>query len=140
MILVDSCGWLEAIKGAGLAASHAPAFAQPDEVLVPTICVLEVARVMCRERGEQAAADTIGVMTLGTVVALDVALAAAAASLGERTGQRCGPTTSTSAASPAYASSRRRPAEDQRRQRPQLGRQCSPRRTFVHLACPGPAA
>ena len=59
MILVDSCGWLEAIKGAGLAASYAPALAQPDEVLVPTVCVLEVARVMCRERGEQAAAERV---------------------------------------------------------------------------------
>ena len=53
MILVDSCGWLEAIKGAGLAASYAPALAQPDEVLVPTVCVLEVERVMCRERGDK---------------------------------------------------------------------------------------
>jgi hypothetical protein len=53
VILVDSCGWLEAIKGAGLAALYAPALARPDEVLVPTVCVLEVARVMCRQRGER---------------------------------------------------------------------------------------
>ena len=59
MILVDSCGWLEAIKGAGLAASYAPALAEPDEALAPTVCVLEVARVMCRERGEQAAAGGV---------------------------------------------------------------------------------
>ena len=84
MILVDSCGWLEAIKGTGLAASYAPALAQPDEVLVHTVCVLEVARVMCRERGEQAAADSIAVMTLGTVVPLDITLAVSAAFLGER--------------------------------------------------------
>ncbi len=89
MILVDSCGWLEAIEGAGLAASYAPALAQPDEVLVPTVCLLEVARVMCRERGEQAAADAIAAMTLGTVVPLDVTLAAAAALLGERTALPC---------------------------------------------------
>ena len=89
MILVDSCGWLEAIKGDGLAAAYAPAFAEPDEVLVPTVCVLEVARVLCRERGEQAAADTVAVMTLGTVVPLDVTLAAAAAFLGGRTALPC---------------------------------------------------
>jgi len=89
VILVDSCGWLEAIKGAGLAASYAPALSAPDEVLVPTVCLLEVARVMCRERGEEAAADAIAVMTLGTVVPLDVGLAAAAAFLGERTALPC---------------------------------------------------
>jgi len=84
VILVDSCGWLDAIKGAGLAASYAPALDRPDEILVPTVCLLEVARVMCRERGEQAAAESIAVMMLGTVVPLDAALAAAAAFLGER--------------------------------------------------------
>jgi predicted nucleic acid-binding protein len=89
VILVDSCGWLEAIKGADLAASYAPALADPDEVLVPTVCVLEVARVMCRERGEQAAADSIAAMTLGRVVPLDVSLAAAAAFLGESTALPC---------------------------------------------------
>ena len=85
MILVDSCGWLEAIKGDGLAAAYAPALAEPDEVLVPTVCVLEVARVMRRERGEQAAAGAVSAMTLGTVAPLDVALAAAAAFPGART-------------------------------------------------------
>ena len=89
MILVDSCGWLEAIKGAGLAASYAPALADPDDVLVPTACVLEVARVMFRERGEQAAADSIAAMTLGRVVPLDVSLAAAAAFLGESMALPC---------------------------------------------------
>ena len=89
MILIDSCGWLEVIKGAGLAASYAPALAQPDEVLVPTVCVLEVARVMCREHGEQAAADCIAAMSLGTVVPLDISLAAAAAFLVERTALPC---------------------------------------------------
>ena len=89
MIVVDSSGWLEAIKGAGLAASYAPAFAAPGEVLVPTACILEVARVMCRERGEQAAADSIAVMTPGTVVPLDATLAASAAFLGERAALPC---------------------------------------------------
>ena len=56
---------------------------------VPNVCLLEVARVMCRERGEQAAADSIAVMTLGTVVPLDVTLAASAAFLGERSALPC---------------------------------------------------
>ncbi len=104
MILVDSCGWLEAIKGSGLSASYAPALAEPNEILVPTVCVLEVARVMCRERGEEAAADAIAVMTLGTVVSLDVGLAAAAALLGERTALPC-------ADSVIYATAQARGAE-----------------------------
>lgn len=89
MILIDSCGWLEAVRGAGLSAFYAPALAEPDEVLVPTVCVLEVARVMCRERGEQAAADTIAAMAQGTVVPLTLALSAAAAFLSERTALPC---------------------------------------------------
>jgi predicted nucleic acid-binding protein len=89
VILVDSCGWLAVVKGADLAASYAPALARPHQVLVPALCVLEVARVMCRERGEQAAADIIAVMTQGVVVPLDLAMSAAAAFLSERTGLPC---------------------------------------------------
>ena len=56
---------------------------------MPTVCLLEVARVMRRERGEQAAADSIAALTLGAVVPLDVALAAAAAFQGESTALPC---------------------------------------------------
>ena len=79
MIVVDSCGWLEAIKGAELAASYAPALADAAQVLVPTVCLLEVARVMRRERGEEAAAECLVLMSQGTVLPLDATVAAAAA-------------------------------------------------------------
>jgi predicted nucleic acid-binding protein len=45
--------------------------------------------VLCRERGEQAAADIVAVMTTGTVVPLDLTLAAAAALLGEHAALPC---------------------------------------------------
>ena len=82
MILVDSCGWLEAIKGAELAEQYASALAKPAEVVVPTVCLLEVARVMYRERGEAAAAQCIAVMSQGLVVPLDQRLAESAIMLG----------------------------------------------------------
>lgn len=82
MIVVDSCGWLEAVKGAELAASYAPALADASRVIVPSVCLVEVARVMRRERGEEAAAECFAIMTQGTVVPLDARLAATAAALG----------------------------------------------------------
>lgn len=82
MIVVDSCGWLEAVNGAELAASYAPALADPGQVVVPTVCLLEVARVMRRERGEDAAAECLVLMSQGTVAPLDIAVVAAASALG----------------------------------------------------------
>ena len=104
MIVVDSCGWLEAIKGSALAELYAPALAQPDQILVPTVCLLGVARVMYRERGERAAADCIAIMSQGVVAPLDASLAARAAVLGPRNGLPC-------ADSVIYATAQTRAAE-----------------------------
>lgn len=82
MILVDSCGWLEVIKGAELAEHYAPALAAPAKVVVPTVCLLEVARVMYRERGEEAAAQCLAVMSQGLVIPLDQRLAESATLIG----------------------------------------------------------
>jgi len=82
VIVVDSCGWLEAIKGAELSRDYAPALADPAQVVVPTICLLEVSRVMYRERGREAAAECLVIMSLGHVAVLDADLVAAATALG----------------------------------------------------------
>jgi predicted nucleic acid-binding protein len=82
VIVVDSCGWLEAIKGAHLSREYAPALADPAQVVVPTICLLEVSRVMYRERGREAVAECLVIMSLGHVVPLDDDLVTAASVLG----------------------------------------------------------
>ena len=82
MILIDSCGWLEAVKGAELAEYYASALARPADVVVPTICLLEVGRVMYRERGEDAAAECLVIMSRGVLVPLDHHLAMSATILG----------------------------------------------------------
>jgi predicted nucleic acid-binding protein len=82
VIVVDSCGWLEAIKGADLARAYAAALADPAQVVVPTVCLLEVSRVVYRERGRGAAAECLVIMSLGHVSPLDGDLVAAASVLG----------------------------------------------------------
>ena len=82
MIVVDSCGWLEAVKGAELSREYAVALADPAQIVVPTVCLLEVSRVMYRERGRGAAAECLVIMSQGDVVPLDEDLVTAASVLG----------------------------------------------------------
>ena len=80
--VVDSSAWLEYFAdGAG-----APHFAGPIEavgrLVVPAICLLEVFKVVLRQRGESDALQAAALMQQGTVVDLDATLALAAATLG----------------------------------------------------------
>jgi predicted nucleic acid-binding protein len=77
--LVDSCGWLEYFSGTARATLFAPAIADQRRLLVPTICMLEVSKVILRERTQTAVAQAMAVMKRGTVVALDDSLAIEAA-------------------------------------------------------------
>ena len=80
--VVDSSAWLEYFAD-GAAAPH---FAAPIEavgrLVVPAICLLEVFKVVLRQRGESDALQAAALMRQGTVVDLDATLALSAATLG----------------------------------------------------------
>lgn len=79
MNLVDSSGWLEYFTD----GKHAQIFSSPlndtDHLLVPTICLYEVYKVVLRERGKNAALQTVAVMQQGVMIELtsDIAIQAA---------------------------------------------------------------
>jgi len=68
--VVDSSGWLEYLADGPGADFFAPALEDTDHLIVPSICLLEVARVAFRERGEQAALQALALMRQGQVAAL----------------------------------------------------------------------
>ena len=86
MNLVDSCGWLEYYANGPNAQFFAPAIEDAADLLVPTICILEVFKRSHQQRGRQAARDAVAGMLLGHVVDLDAATAMAAARVGLSTG------------------------------------------------------
>jgi len=81
--VVDSSGWLEYFVNGPGADHFAPAIEDLDALLVPEICMLEVARVVFRERGEHAALQALALMEQGQVVGLDFSLMLQAAFLGQ---------------------------------------------------------
>lgn len=80
--LVDSCGWLEYFADGPNANFYAPPIERVEELIVPTICLLEVFRKVFRERGEHAALQAAATMEQGTIVPLDGPIALAAGRLG----------------------------------------------------------
>ena len=82
MNLVDSCGWLEFLADGPNAGFFAQPLADTEELLVPTICLLEVFKRTLQQRGEEAALDVAALMQQGTAVDLDAAIALDAADLG----------------------------------------------------------
>ena len=89
MILVDSCGWLEILGASPLGEAYRPALASQHDLLVPTVCLLEVGRRLLTWRGEAEAAEGIALMSQATLVPLDETLAIAASRVGPATGLPC---------------------------------------------------
>jgi toxin FitB len=79
MNLVDSCGWLEYFAEGPNAGFYAPALEDPASLLVPTICLLEVFKRVLRQRGEDAALQSVAAMHQGILAPLDAPLALRAA-------------------------------------------------------------
>jgi toxin FitB len=79
MNLVDSCGWLEYLADGPNADFFAPPIQDTDELLVPTICILEVFKRILQQRGEGPAIQVAGIMQQGKVVAMDATIALNAA-------------------------------------------------------------
>jgi predicted nucleic acid-binding protein len=80
--VVDSSAWLEYFADGPNAGFFAPAIEATDELVVPSICLLEVFKRVCQQRGEGLALQAVAVMAQGRVVDLDSALALSAAKLG----------------------------------------------------------
>ena len=82
MNLVDSSGWLEYFGGGPRAGSFSTALEDTEQLLVPSICVTEVCKVLQRDKGEEAAMETLAAMLRGKVIDLDADLAFRAAGIG----------------------------------------------------------
>jgi predicted nucleic acid-binding protein len=79
--VVDSSAWLAYFADAPNAEQFAVAIEDADKLVVPAICLLEVFKVVARQRGEGDALQAIAVMQQGRVVELDAPLALRAAAL-----------------------------------------------------------
>ena len=82
MNVVDSSAWLEYFADGPNAGFFASAIEATDELIVPSICLLEVFRRVCQQRGEGLALQAVAVMQQGRVLDLDSALALIAAKIG----------------------------------------------------------
>lgn len=81
MNLVDSSAWLEYFANGPNASFFAPAVEEPGQLLVPTICLLEVFKRVLQQRGEGPALRVVAQMQQGKVVNLDSSLAVSAAKI-----------------------------------------------------------
>lgn len=82
MNVVDSSGWLEYLAEGPNAGFFEPAIEATDDLVVPTLSILEVFKWVLRERGEGDALQAAALMQQGHVVSLDSALAISAAKFG----------------------------------------------------------
>jgi len=80
--VVDSSGWLEFLADGPNASTFAPPLAARESLIVPSITIYEVFKVVCRQRGEDAALQAAALMQQGEVVELSPSLAMVAAKLG----------------------------------------------------------
>ncbi len=84
MNLVDSCGWLEYFADAPRADFYAPAIEDVQNLVVPTICILEVFKRVLQQRNEDAALQAVALMHQGLVVDLTSSIALDAAKIGSQ--------------------------------------------------------
>ena len=82
MNVVDSSAWLEYFADGPNASFFAPAIQDLKNLVVPSICVVEVFRRMMRQLGLDAALRAAAAMQEGTVIRLDLGLAVDAGKIG----------------------------------------------------------
>lgn len=82
MNVVDSSGWLEYFADNPNADVFATPILEIDNLIVPSISLLEVFKRVLQQRGQDAALQTVALMKQGQVVPLDETLALQAAKLG----------------------------------------------------------
>jgi predicted nucleic acid-binding protein len=79
--VVDSSGWLEYFADGPNAGRFADPLDNAAELLVPSITLYEVFKVVCRQRGEDAALQAVAMMQQGKVIELSSSIALLAAKL-----------------------------------------------------------
>ncbi len=79
MNVVDSSAWLEFFADGPNAGEFAAALSDRASLVVPTITIYEVFKVVCRQRGEDAALQAAALMQQGRPVELSPSLAMVAA-------------------------------------------------------------
>jgi toxin FitB len=84
MNVVDSSAWLEYFADGANAKHFAKIIENPEELLVPSITLLEVFKSIAQQRDESTAMQYVAVLQQSTVVELDYSLALRAAALGIR--------------------------------------------------------
>jgi toxin FitB len=84
MNVVDSSAWLEYFADADNAKYFVSVIENPDELLVPSITLLEVFKRIAQQRDESTAFQYVAVMQQSRIVELSSALALRAAALGIR--------------------------------------------------------
>jgi predicted nucleic acid-binding protein len=82
MNVVDSSAWLEYFADGPNAKYFSSAIEKTDQLLVPSICLLEVFKKILIEKGETAAIEKVAHMHQGTIIDLDSSVALNAAKLG----------------------------------------------------------
>ena len=80
--VVDSSAWLAYLADEPGADRFATAIEDTAALVTPAVCILEVFKVVLRQRGESDALQAAALMQQGRVIDLDAALALAAAKLG----------------------------------------------------------
>lgn len=81
MNLVDSCGWLEYFADEHNANFFAPAIEDTQNLIVPSICILEVFKRILQQRDEDSALQGVALMNQGKVLDLSTPVALRAAKL-----------------------------------------------------------
>lgn len=79
MNVVDSSAWLEFFADGPNADLFRVPLSNREELVVPSITIYEVFKVVCRQRGEDAALQAAALMQQGLVVELSASLAMVAA-------------------------------------------------------------
>lgn len=82
MNVVDSSAWLEYLADGTNAGRFAGAIEKTDDLVVPSICVLEVFKRVLQQRDEQSALQAVALLYQGSIVELSAELAISAARLG----------------------------------------------------------
>lgn len=82
MNLVDSCGWLEYFADGPNAKFFSAPLEDTANLIIPSICVLEVFKRILQQRGEDEALHVAAVMQQGQVIDLNTSIALASAKAG----------------------------------------------------------
>ena len=77
--VVDSSAWLAYLADESGAAHFSAAIEDVENLVVPSVCILEVFKVVCRQRGDGDALQVAALMQQGHVIELDATLALVAA-------------------------------------------------------------